>query len=122
MRRAATTALLYLLAATPAAALVSSAGHLYDISCNQHGFVIQSKYPVGRFLGSAGVDGPTIGIETLYLGKGCDAFSDAFGFGEWGWANGGFTVDFPNMSFGFPRQEVFCREGELNHDISACWR
>jgi len=121
MRRIATTALLYLLAATPAMALVSGAGHIYEGWCNAHGYVIQSKYPVGRFLG-VGADGPTIGIETIYLGKGCDAFSEAFGSGEWGWANGGFTVDFPSMTFGFPRQEVFCADGEPQHDFSSCWR
>lgn len=120
MRRIAIT-LLFILASSPASAFVSSAGHVYSGQCNAHGMVLQSQHPVGRHLG-VGADGPTVEIETVYLGKGCDAYSERLGGGEWGWANGGFTIDFPDASISFPRQEVYCPEGGPEPDFSACWR
>jgi hypothetical protein len=42
----------------------------------------------------------------LYLGKGCDAFSEVYGKGSWSWANGGFIVSYQQRTFSFPRQEI----------------
>ena len=42
----------------------------------------------------------------IVLGKACDASSPQFGKGTWSWANGGFVVQFGQMSIGFPRQEL----------------
>ncbi|MDI5891842.1 hypothetical protein [Halomonas rhizosphaerae] len=45
-------------------------------------------------------------IETndgaIYLGVSCDAYSNAFGNGNWEWGNGGVAVYFQEKSFGFP--------------------
>ncbi len=48
----------------------------------------------------------TSGAATIYLGKACDAVSPELGTGTWGWANGGFSIEFPSASIGFPRQEI----------------
>lgn len=42
----------------------------------------------------------------IYLGKDCDTFSQKYGNGSWGQANGGFIVTFENFSIGFPKQEI----------------
>ncbi|RJE82374.1 hypothetical protein [Paracoccus onubensis] len=63
-----------------------------------------------------------IEIETVYLGSGCDASSEYLGEGCRGWANGGFTIEFPDTSIGFPRQEVFCPENGPQPDLSQCTR
>jgi hypothetical protein len=42
---------------------------------------------------------------TIYLGVSCDVYSPQFGYGSWGWANGGTKVTFvKNGSIGFPQQ------------------
>ena len=64
-----------------------------------------------RYSYSANDDGgvltPMDGGAALYLGRSCDAYSPRHGTGTWGWAGGGFTVDFPDRQFGFARQELF---------------
>ena len=41
-------------------------------------------------------------------------FSEIYGKGSWGWANGGFSVEFSDKSFGFARQELdFSRVKEM---------
>lgn len=45
------------------------------------------------------------GAIRLYLGRDCDAWSQRYGRGRWGWANGGWLVVFPGRRFGFPRQD-----------------
>ena len=43
---------------------------------------------------------------TIYLGVSCDVYSPEFGYGSWGWANGGTKVSFVKSqgSIGFPQQ------------------
>ena len=48
----------------------------------------------------------TLAIETLYVGRSCDTFSKRHGKGFWGWSNGGFTVEFKSIKFGFARQSL----------------
>ena len=82
--------ILFILLNVTLQAYVSSDGNVYEIRYNKHGAVLTSTY---KHL-------------TLYLGKDCDAFSKVYGKGTWGWANGGFSVDFRRKSFGFGRQEL----------------
>lgn len=48
---------------------------------------------------------------TIFLGNGCDAFSPDYGWGNWGWANGGVIVNFGTGSIGFPRQDSPFEDG-----------
>ncbi|HEY0117033.1 MAG TPA: hypothetical protein VGB54_15080 [Allosphingosinicella sp.] len=49
---------------------------------------------------------------TIYLGRGCDAYSPQYGRGRWEWANGGFLVVFRGgRRVGFPRQEIDAGQG-----------
>ncbi|MDH3262439.1 MAG: hypothetical protein OEM24_00405 [Paracoccaceae bacterium] len=97
--------------ATPAAAqeflYVSSDGDEYRASENEHGGALTSLYPKARFI-EAGAESRVVrGIETIYFGRSCDAFTEAFGQGTWNWSNGGFRVTFDNGKIlGFPRQEI----------------
>lgn len=86
----------------------SGDGHAYEVSCNENGFVLTSLYPVFRFIENGAASTIEEGIETIYLGRSCDAFTKTFGEGQWGWANGGFIATFDRFSIGFPRQEPFC--------------
>lgn len=99
---------------------VSSEGHEYGRSCNADGYVLASRYPVTRMVGSGANALPKSGIETLYLGKSCDAYSKLFGAGKWCWANGGFLVEFGNESLGFPRQELYCASNETLGQQCVC--
>ncbi|MCB1491258.1 MAG: hypothetical protein KDJ77_05580 [Rhodobiaceae bacterium] len=88
--------LLFALSVGPALAeaitYTASDGVEYAATPNAHGVVLEP-----RDAGGAG---------KLYLGKACDAFSEDYGKGTWGWANGGFGADFPDFEIRFPRQEV----------------
>ena len=97
-----------------------SDGHIYDLSCNASGYVLQSRHPLVRTTG-VGV-GTRIheGKETLYLGKSCDATHKLFGGGTWCWANGGFIAEFADHRFGFGRQELFCERLSLNDLDCRC--
>lgn len=81
------------LLAQPALAQVvytGSDGAKYQGTQNEHGERLES-------LG---------GNVVIFLGKSCDAFSEAFGTGTWGAANGGFAVNFPGREILFSRQEL----------------
>ena len=84
----------------------SSEGHQYRYSRNPDGAVLKSLYPVARFEGAGAMTQVITGIETLYLGRDCDAFSKIHGSGTWAWANGGFVGEFSSGRIGFPRQEI----------------
>lgn len=107
---------------TPVSALgyVSSDGHEYNSACNANGYVLTSLYPVARAVGYGASTEHVSGIETLYLGKSCDAYTKGFGSGTWCWANGGFLADFGGLSVGFPRQELFCSSDESLGSDCVC--
>lgn len=86
----------------------SSDGHSYQMTCNENGFVLTSDYPVARFIENGVLSEVEEGIEILFLGKSCDAFTAVYGDGTWGLANGGFAVSFDDYRIGFPRQAPFC--------------
>jgi len=103
-----------------AEAYVSSEGHRYDYTCNEHGMVLKSVFPVSRFIeGGAGSE-VIEETEVIYLGTNCDARHRLFGNGSLRWANGGFWVSFDNVfvegvsimpsshEIYFPRQEILC--------------
>ncbi len=50
-------------------------------------------------------------IDVVFLGNDCVAKSEVFGLGTWGWANGGFVIELPGHSIGFPRQAPFWANG-----------
>jgi hypothetical protein len=84
----------------------SADGHQYRYSNNENGAVLQSVNPISRFKGQGAATEIVTGTETIYLGKSCDAYSEFFGSGTWGWANGGFIIDFQKGAVRFPRQEI----------------
>lgn len=95
-------------------------GMEYDIACNADGYVLTSKYPVTRMIGTP-VDAEAItGIETIYFGRSCDAFHKVFGQGKWCWANGGFTAEFAGHTFGFGRQELTCQSAQAYAGNCGC--
>ena len=65
---------------------VDGYGVIYKSSSNKHGVILKSAR------------------TTIYLGKSCDAFSAQYGWGTWGWANGGVRVEMKKKIIGFPRQ------------------
>ena len=65
------------------------------------------KTDVKQMLGTS-----TLAIETLYVGKSCDTFSKRHGKGSWGWANGGFSVDFKSIKFDFTHQTLDIKKDE----------
>jgi hypothetical protein len=69
--------------------VTSSDGEVYYVTYNKYGAVITSWNGV-----------------MLYAGKNCDTYSTLHGKGTWGFANGGFNLDFEKKKFGFPRQEL----------------
>lgn len=89
-------------------AQVSSEGHKYALTCNANGYVMTSRNPVVRRVGSGAESHFVTGTETIYLGRSCDAFHATFGAGSWCWGNGGFVVELPGGRIGFPRQELYC--------------
>ncbi len=107
-----------LVAAGNAAADYVSDNHTWISSCNSSGYVLRSKFPVSRFIEAGAGSSTTEEIETLYLGKNCDASHKLFGKGKWCQANGGFSATFSEHEFGFPRQELLCPEA--NGEFSGC--
>lgn len=87
---------------------ISSDGHSYAVTCNENGFMLISTYPVSRFIENGVFSTVREGIETIYLGKSCDAYTEAYGDGTWGLANGGYAISFDDYRIGFPRQEPRC--------------
>ena len=108
--RILTTACLIASLASGANAYVSD-GHEYSSSCNPDGYVLTSLYPISRAVGQGAMTKYVKGIETIYLGRSCDAFHPLYGSGTWCWANGGFVAEFAEARFGFARQELSCQAG-----------
>jgi len=111
---------LALLAAAPQAYGYTADGIDYDVACNASGYVLTSKQPVTRMVPTPVDAEPVVGIETIYLGKSCDAFHALYGTGKWCWANGGFLAEFPRHSFGFGRQELSCPGDEAYRGNCGC--
>lgn len=101
-----------LISATPALSYVSNEGHEYDAACTEAGMSLSSKYPVTRIIENGAQTRHVRDIEKIQLGRDCLAQTSTFGFGKWSWANGGFRIDFPTYTIRFPRQEIYCVEGE----------
>lgn len=92
----------------PSANAYVSGGHEYDLSCNANGFVLSSKRPVSRAIGSGADTRYVTENEKIFLGKECDAYHKLYGYGRWCWGNGGFNAEIGRSTFGFPRQELYC--------------
>jgi hypothetical protein len=105
--------------ARSASAYVSD-GMEYEISCSADGYVLTSKYPVTRMIGTGADTQAVPGIERIYFGRSCDAFHKIFGKGKWCWANGGFVAEFPDHRFGFGRQELSCHGAEAYQGNCGC--
>ena len=99
MRRAIAIGTLTLGLCGPAAALISSEGHLYKLTCNGSGYVLTSDHPVGRFFGQGAATKISTGREAARTG---------WSGGSWCWANGGVFVRFDDYANGFPRQTLDC--------------
>ncbi|GAB2715107.1 hypothetical protein GCM10027172_07560 [Halomonas garicola] len=67
--------------------MTDGSGRNYNVTMNDSGAVMKS------------------GDAVIYLGNSCDAFSEKYGRGTWGWANGGVIIQFIDHRVGFPRQE-----------------
>ncbi len=90
---------------TALADFVSSDGDRYTAEANHNGVVLTSVYPKARFIEDGTTSSILEGVEVLFLGSSCDAYSKAFGDGNWGWGNGGFVIDFDGgKRLAFPRQ------------------
>ena len=96
---------------------VSQEGHQYRAKLNADGVVLESLYPVARFTGSGAMTQVITGIEALYLGRDCDAYSKVLGSGTWAWANGGFVARLESKEIWFPRQEI-----DANNDLNCALR
>ncbi len=107
----ATLSALVFTAAQAGFVYVSNEGHRYGHQLNANGAVLTSLFPVARFTGTGAATQVITETEILYLGRNCDAFSKVLGNGRWGWANGGFVVEFPGKSISFPRQEIDANNG-----------
>ncbi|RYH05872.1 hypothetical protein [Tropicimonas sp. IMCC6043] len=94
-------------------------GHQYTLTCNADGIVLKSVFPVVRFAGHGAGMREIVGIETLYLGRNCDAWSEALGTGHWRWSNSGFWAVFEQREIRFVRQEPIC-PGSIAFDIFVC--
>lgn len=110
---------LVVVAAAQNATAYTSGGHSYDLTCNDNGYALTSRYPVSRMIGSGASSQVFERIETLYLGRDCDAFHELFGAGNWCWANGGFTAQFQAFRYGFPRQELSCPDFERGFELNC---
>lgn len=88
--------------------LVSSEGHEFYAQMNKNGFLLKSRGKIARYIDfSPNQLGLFKRVEIMSLGKNCDAISNVFGRGTWGWANGGVAVTFRNgKRIGFPRQSI----------------
>ena len=87
---------------------ISTAGHVYQMDCNADGYVLTSKNTVSRAVGEGVNTRYHTDIETIYLGRSCDAFSKILGGRMWCWANGGTTVELARLQVTFARPELVC--------------
>lgn len=72
-----------------------------------NGFYASDLIPRTQFNLSYTKDGARLDSSnaTIYLGVSCDVYSPQFGYGSWGWTNGGTKVTFAkNGGIGFPQQ------------------
>jgi len=96
---------------------ISLAGHQYTHALADDGTVsLTSLYPVARFTGFGASMEVIMGTESLYLGRNCDAYSKVMGEGKWSESNGGFRLEFDDLTIIFPRQEI-----ETAEDVSCMW-
>ncbi len=93
-------------ASAQSASYFSSFGDEFLLSTNEDGGVLRSVYPKAWFVEAGAESRIEKGNDVIYLGKNCDSYHKLFGKGTWGWANGGFRVDFENTNIGFARQEI----------------
>lgn len=98
----------------PAHAYVSSEGHEYAAKCTSQGMTLESNHPIVRIIENGANTKRVGGIERIRMEPDCSAYTEVFGYGKWMWANGGFWISFPAYEIRFPRQEVFCVEGETD--------
>lgn len=101
------------LAPVMAGAYTSTDGHGYKLSCNANGYVLTSKYPTERLIDNGSKLIVKRGIEKIFLGKSCDAYTTAFGDGTWAWEPGGFGVDFADYVILFPQATLTCPAGTV---------
>lgn len=94
--------------------------HSWALSCNNSGYVLRSQHPVTRFHEAGAGSTVSREIETVYLGRACDASHTILGEGTWCWANGGFGAEFTKYKIGFPRQELLCPKDEGDFDGCRC--
>lgn len=95
--------------AEPAMVHYSSDGDRYDVTCNEHGYVLRSIDALSRLSRSGGSKMSNREPLTIYMGRDCDVYSPELGSGAWCWANGGFLVEITKVtSIGFPRQDLDC--------------
>ena len=86
---------------------ISSLGDAYTALENANGGILTSVYPKFWFVEAGANSHVEEGPDIIYFGKSCDAFHKVFGKGTFGWANGGFAVEFESgQRIGFPRQEL----------------
>jgi hypothetical protein len=87
-----------------------SGGDKFDLKYNAHGAVLTSqstKHFVETPRGKSGAETKVVSRKIkLYLGADCDAASNMHQNGTWGWANGGFSVEFPDVTYSFYRQGI----------------
>ena len=99
--------------------VISSEGHSYTVTCTDNGFVLTSDYPTARIIENGVKSFVIKGVETIFLGKSCDASSESFGAGSWGAANGGFAIAFDRKRIAFPRQAPHCVVDGAMADVFA---
>lgn len=111
------SAALFIGSTSIAAAYVAD-GHEYELRCATDGYQLKSRNPVSRMVGVGAGSRFVTERETLFLGRSCDAYLKAFGYGQWCWANGGFFATFGKTEIRFPRQELWC-EPERDYDLNC---
>ena len=82
--------------------------HSWTLTCNASGFQLKSRDPDTRFVEAGANSSVSDGLETIYLGRSCDAEHAVLGKGKWCWANGGLYAEFKCHRIGFPRLELIC--------------
>ncbi len=83
---------------------VSLDGDLYGYEQNIHGAVLTPVDGVSPVVPPNNAEENA--TEVIYLGRSCDAFSEALGEGVWNQRDGGFVVEFPETQIAFPGQSI----------------
>ena len=89
----------------------ASNGQIFFAEKNENGAKLTSKYPVSVYTEAGVASTFEEKLDVIYVGKSCDVYSARYGDGTWGWANGGFIIEFKNMNLGFPRQALDAGQG-----------